>query len=238
MFTSSVNLKIHHLIWCQTVTLCRGSWPQIPSRLKTNDPANPEIRDLQRVSDDRNCMAPLSHRRGGPKWKATKRSLEQPETIGIVKGLQFSFKLCSVQSRRILLVLPDFSCLVNYLHVFLSLGLLQCTYLDLPGIMLGSVLLSFPTLSFQSDCWKFYHGSCIHSSRGRWLGCLAWHLPAMASSPSKSKGEDARANNNPDSPAGVCLLVPRRPSTAVLPPGVKLVSRSRTHTANVSLVWH
>ncbi len=34
----------------------------------------------------------------------------QPETIGIVKGLQFSFKICSVQSRCILLVLPDFSC--------------------------------------------------------------------------------------------------------------------------------
>ncbi len=31
----------HHLIRCQTVTLCRGSWPRTPSRLKTNDPANP-----------------------------------------------------------------------------------------------------------------------------------------------------------------------------------------------------
>ena len=52
---------------------CRGSWPRTPSLLKTNDPAKPrswnapvrpEIRDLQRMSDDKKCMAPLSHRRG------------------------------------------------------------------------------------------------------------------------------------------------------------------------------
>ncbi len=59
---------------------------------------------------------------------------------------------------------------------------------------------------------------------------------SMASSPSKNKGEDARANNNPDSSARVRLLVPRRPFIAVLPQGVKLVSRGRTHMANVSLV--
>ncbi len=53
-----------------------------------------------------------------PKWKASKCSLEQPETVGIVKGLQFSFKLRSAESRRSLLVLSDFSRLVILLHVY------------------------------------------------------------------------------------------------------------------------
>ncbi len=56
--------SIHHLNRCQTITLCRGSRPRIPSRLKNEmtQPTTghevplvkPEKRDLQRTPNDRN----------------------------------------------------------------------------------------------------------------------------------------------------------------------------------------
>ena len=99
----------------------------------------------------------------GFRWHAI--TLEQPETIGIVIGLQFSFKLRSSESRHVFALLPGLlpSCdLYNF-----SLGH-SSTYLGLPGITLRSIFyLTFPT-PFQSDCWK--HEPCVHTSRG----CLDW----------------------------------------------------------------
>ncbi len=61
---SAGSSSIHHLNRCQTITLCRGSWPRTPSRLKNEMTrpttghevplVKPEIRDLQRTPDDRN----------------------------------------------------------------------------------------------------------------------------------------------------------------------------------------
>ncbi len=105
-----------------------------------------------------------------------------------------------------------------------------------PGNTLGSILyFSFPVCPFQSDCWK--HEPCVHSSPGCphwavWLSvCPLWR-------PHPKTGEDGQANNNPSSPLGDHHLVIRRPSTAVLPLGVNLVSQDKTHTATVSPAWH
>ena len=133
--------------------------------------------------------------------------MAQAGTIGIVIGLHLSFKLCFRQCRRVL-----YCCDSCHLVLLPSLGF-SYVHLATSGITCWEVfyyLFFPPVLPFISERFAVVS-----------QGCLACICPLLASSP-PNWVEESRVNHNPHSLIRDCLLLLRRPSFPVLPPGVNI----------------